>query len=159
MDADPVLQKAVADLNGAPWPELAVTPETQPVVPITGEASWMNLGAVAKALVPEVIRAEKDALEADLEGLREGLEGKDPGALAKAQARKDAYLAKLAAIGTTLRGLVETSLRAKRKGVAAVGYCANPPGLGGCNGTDATDAVLAQLRADPKFSNALDKAF
>ena len=159
IDADPALQKAVADLNGAAWPELTVTPAAQPVVPITGEASWMNLGAVAKALVPDVISAEKDALEADLEGLQEGLESKDPAALAKAQGRKDAYLANLAGNGAMLRGLIDEAVRAKKKGVPSVGYCANPPGLGGCNGTEVTDAVLAQLRADPKFAKALDKAF
>jgi hypothetical protein len=161
IDADPVLQKAVADLNGAAWPDLAATPAAQPVVPITGDANWMNLGAVAKALVPELLRAQKDSLEADLEELQEELESRDPQALVKAQAKKDAYLAKLAANGTTLRALIDEAVRAheKKKGTRAVGYCANPAGLGGCSGTEATAAILAELRADPKFTKALDKAF
>ena len=159
IDADPVLQKAVADLNGAAWPELAIQPAPQPVVPITGDANWMNLGAVAKALVPETLSAAKDSLEADLEGLREGLLSRDPQALATAQAKKDAYLAKLTASGTALRALLDDAVRGKKKGTPAIGYCANPAGLGGCPGTEVTDAMIAELRADPKLTKAIDKAF
>jgi hypothetical protein len=159
IDADPVLQKAVADLNGAAWPGLAAAPAPQPVVPITGDANWMNLGAVAKALVPETLSAAKDSLEADLEGLREGLLSRDPQALAAAQAKKDAYLAKLTASGTTLRALLDDAVRGKKKGTPAIGYCANPAGLGGCPGTEVTDAMIAELRADPKLTKAIDKAF
>jgi len=159
IDADPVLQKAVADLNGAAWPELALAPAPQPVVPITGDANWMNLGAVAKALIPDTLSAAKDSLEADLEGLREGLESRDPQARSAAQEKKDAYLAKLTANGTTLRGLLDDAVRGKKKGTPSIGYCANPPGLGGCPGTEVTDAMIAQLRADPKLTKAIDKAF
>jgi hypothetical protein len=129
IDADPVLQKAVADLNGAAWPELAVAPAPQPVVPITGDANWMNLGAVAKALIPDALGAAKDSLEADLEGLREGLESRDPQALSAAQEKKDAYLGKLTASGTTLRALLDDAVRGKKKGTPSIGYCANPAGL------------------------------
>jgi hypothetical protein len=161
LDADPVLQQAVADLNGASWPELSAQPAPQPVVAITGEARWMNLGAVAKKLLPEVLRAERDSLEADLEEIQEALEARDPQALAKAQAQKDAYLAKLAASGATLRALIDEAVRAheKKQGTRSVAYCANPPRLGGCAGEDATETVLAALRADAKFTKALDKAF
>ena len=159
IDADPVLQKAVADLNGAAWPELAVAPAPQPVVPITGDAKWMNLGAVAKALIPQALGAAKDSLEADLEGLREGLESRDPQALSAAQEKKDAYLAKLTASGTTLRALLDDAVRGKKKGTPSIGYCANPAGLGGCPGTEVTDAMIAELRADSKLTKAIDKAF
>ncbi len=161
IDADPALRTALADLDARAWPDVVATPATQPVVAITGDAHWMNLGAVAKALLPEVLRAEKDSLEADLEELREALESRDAQALAKAQAQKDAYLAKLAANGTVLRTLIEEAVRAhdKKGGTKSVGYCANTARLGGCAGSEVTDAILAELRADPKFTKALDKAF
>jgi hypothetical protein len=159
IDADPVLQKAVADLNGSAWPELAVTPAPQPVVPITGAENWMNLGAVAKALIPDTLGAAKDSLEADLEGLREGLESRDPQALSAAQEKKDAYLAKITASGTTLRAFVDDAVGGKKKSTPSIGWCVNPAGLGGCPGAEVTDATIAQLRADPKLMKAIDKAF
>jgi hypothetical protein len=105
--------------------------------------------------------AAKDSLEADLEGLREGLESRDPQALSAAQEKKDAYLAKLTANGTTLAGLRRTLGRAREEeGHAVDRLLRQPPrGSGGCPGTEVTDAMLAQLRADPKLTKAIDKAF
>jgi hypothetical protein len=161
LDADTALQKAVALLDGAPWPEVGAPPAPQPAVAITGEERWVSLGALAKKLVPDVLDAERDALEADLEGLEEGLEAKDPHALAQAQARKDAYLATLAVDGARLRALLDDAVRTheNKGGTRSVAYCANPAPLGGCAGTEATASVLAELRDDAKLAKALDKAF
>lgn len=158
IDADPELQADVAEIGEVPWPDVAIPTEERAVVPVTGDKRYVHLGALSKALMRDRIVALQDSLEADLE-MMPGLDEGDAAALEQAKKKKQAYLAELARLGTTIDGVVGEALErgAKKGGVKSVGYCANPEVLGGCAGEDVTGDVLEQLRDDRKFNKALGK--
>ena len=136
------------------WPEMntAIARKPQPVVALTGTSLWVSGGRIAEKLMAARVKDRREALEGALEAMMP--EEPTKADLEKAQARKDAYLAELAADGEVLRAAITAALgrAAKKGGAADVGWCANPVALGGCAGENVTDAVLATLVADKKFA-------
>lgn len=153
IDADPALQKEVASILSLDWPVVTAESRAWAPVALTGTARWVRGSVVARALVEERLAARLDTFERALDPLQEGLDARDPAAVTRAAAEKAKYLAGLGEEGRALRASMVAALqRAEKKGgPAQVGWCANPPALGGCVGEDATDAVLSVLRADKKL--------
>lgn len=154
MDQDPGLQAAVAEIQGLDWPGFVVEGAPQSVISLTGTDRYVALDAAAKAL----LQPELDALERGLEDqlapledqLTKGAEG-GVAALAEAEVFRTAYEAALAAEGDRLLAALTKGLK-KEPGV---GVCANPAALGGCAGTDVTQALLPVLVENKKVQKAL----
>lgn len=152
IDADPALGGELASIAAVEWPTFETPTAPQPVVALTGTARWVSGGRIAEKLMAARVKDRREALEGALEAMMP--EEPTKADLEKAQARKDAYLAELAADGEVLRAAITAALgrAAKKGGAADVGWCANPVALGGCAGENVTDAVLATLVADKKFA-------
>lgn len=156
MDADPELAAAVAEINARPWPEVQVTGAPQPVQPLTGTGSWVQLATLARALWQERLDRRADELDRALAPLEEGIEAGEPAALARASELRADYEAALAADGEVLLALVEEALSRKaRKGGGDVGFCVNPVALGGCPGADRTDEIIALVADDRRVVKGL----
>lgn len=155
IDADGQLGRDIASILSVDWPTIAVEPAPQPVVPVTGSAAWVDLGRLARTFVPERLAARLDAFERELEPLEEGLAAKDPAAIEAAGKKKQAYTEALAGDGTLLRAAFAEAAGRVKGMPPQLGLCASPAVLGGCVGTDVTDAVIAALKADKKFQKAV----
>lgn len=155
IDADAALQKELADIASVEWPSFEAPKAAQPVVALSGTARWVDGGRVAEALISAHVADRKEALEAELERILP--DEPTEADVKKAQAKKDAYLAALAGDGEVLRAALTGALgRAEKKGgPAQVGWCANPPELGGCAGDDVTGAVVEIAKADKKLQKEL----
>lgn len=153
IDADATLKHEVDSILALEWPTVRVEPRTWAPVALTGTRTWVRGSMVARALVPERLDARLDAFERALDPLSDALEARDPAAVERAGIEKQKYLAGLGEEGAALRTAVAAALaRGEKKGGATeVGWCANPPALGGCAGEDVTDTVLTALRADRKL--------
>ncbi|MDP2312560.1 MAG: hypothetical protein Q8P41_06610 [Pseudomonadota bacterium] len=155
IDADAALGKELADIASVEWPTFEAPSAAQPVVALTGTTRWVSGGALAEKLIGGRVKLRQDALESQLDrSLPDEPTQED---LAKAQKLKDDYLLALGADGDVLRkALTEALARAEKKGgPAQVGWCANPPALGGCAGDDVTAAVLETVQADKKFAKGI----
>jgi hypothetical protein len=158
LDADPVLGKAIDGLVGSAWPGVEVPRAAQAPVALAGAAAsdgWFDGAAVATRLVGARLDAARqeatDRADAAIES----------GDTAAARQATEAWHARLAADGATLRDeLAKALARAGKKDAAlgGVAWCGNPRALGGCTGTDRTDAVLDALAADTKLAKALGKS-
>lgn len=158
IDADPELARALADIASVPWPALDLPSLTEAALPLTGDGAWIQAAPVARALIGELLITRQEQLEDALAPLEEGLEVSDADAIARAASLRADWERALAKDGAALRvELIAALARAeKRKTVpSGIGFCANPPALGGCVGSDVTDAVLPALLADAKLTKAL----
>jgi len=155
IDSDGQLGRDIASILSVEWPTIAVEPAPQPVVPVTGSASWVDLGRLARTLIPGRLAVRLDALERALEPLDDGLAAKDPAAIEAAGKKKQAYTEALAGDGALFRAAVAEAAGRVKALPPELGLCASPAVLGGCAGTDATDAVIAALKADKKFQKAV----
>lgn len=153
IDADATLKQEVASILSLEWPTVTVEPRAWAPVALTGTRTWVRGSMVARALVAERLDARLDAFERALDPLSDGLDARDPAAVEKAGVEKQKYLAGLGEEGRALRTAIAAALaRGEKKGGATeVGWCANPPALGGCAGEDVTEPVLTALRADRKL--------
>ena len=162
MDSDSELMIDVDEIIALPWPAFTLEGRAQPVVPITGVGAYVELTALTDALLRLPIAEAKarhanamEDIEADLE---EGeTQAVRDGALEKAEDYREIYEKDMAELGEGFFVAVQASLtRLQKKGApAAVGVCANPKGLGGCNGEDVTETVIPLLQADKKLLKAL----
>lgn len=158
MDADPTLRQDLAKISASAWPTVALSPQAQAAVPLTGDKVWISAARVADALMKARLGTRAEALEDAQAPLEEGLESQDGSALAQAEALKAAYMAGLGDDGAVLRAAVVKALaRAKRDVPGEIGLCANPVALGGCAGEDVTASVLPVLQADRKLSKDLQR--
>lgn len=160
IDADPLLRADVTELNALEWPSITIEPVAQPVAPVTGTARYVMVGRLAKKYLEDHADARLEAFEDALSPIEDDVNAGDPEAIAEAGRLKEAYLAGLAEDGAVLRAALETSLaKAGKKvpGLSEVGLCANPAGLGGCEGEDITSIVMDLLREDRKFQKAIAK--
>lgn len=157
LDADPALEKEIADILSVEWPTVALEPRTWAPAALTGTARWVDGAAVAEAFTAARVQSRKDALDARLDPLQDGLEARDPAVIAAAQAERARYVAALGEDGAFLRAaLTEALVRGEKKGgPAQVGWCPNPAALGGCVGEDVTRAVVERLREDRRFVDAV----
>jgi hypothetical protein len=127
------------------------------VVALTGEAGWVALAPLARALGQAHLEARRRALDQALAPLEDRIEVGEEAALREAEAQKSAWVAALGEDGAVLREAVKAALdRAK---IADVGLCANPEALGGCPGEDRSGEVLRALRHDRKLAKALEKGW
>jgi hypothetical protein len=162
MDGDEQLQADVQEILALEWPGFALQGSTQPVIPVTGVGSFVDLDTLTDALIRERIAQAKarhaqalESIEADLE---EGeTQAVRDAALGKAQDFRVIYEQEMVGLGEELFTAMESALpRLQKKGApAAVGVCANPPGLGGCAGEDVTEQLVPLLLSDKKLLKAL----
>lgn len=157
LDADVALQKELASIAGVEWPAFTAPSQAAPVVALTGTARWINGGAVAQELLGETIKARQATLESAIDALASDEGELGPAEIEKARGLKQAYLDKLGADGEVLRTAISGALgrAAKKGGPAEVGWCANPPSLGGCVGEDVTKSVVELLEADKRFGKEI----
>lgn len=157
LDADETLRKEVASIGALEWPTIQLPSTPQAPVAITGTAATVDLATVAHRLAEARVRARKDELELALEPLQDGLDAKDPAAIQKGEQARQRFTDALAADGAALRAVVRGVLDRGAKGTpAAVGWCANPVGLGGCGVPDVTAEVLAVVGADKKAQKEIE---
>lgn len=157
LDADAALRAELAEIVARPWPEVRLEPGPQAPVALTGTARSVQIAAVADRFARARVQERRDALEAGLEQLAEGIEAKDPGAMARAAALRAERSKGLIADGEVLRAAVAEALARveKKGGPGPVAWCPNPEGLGGCGVPDATAEVLGLLASDKKFLAAV----
>ena len=162
MDRDADLVQDVEEILGLEWPSFTLAGRAQPVIPITGVGSYIDLQVLTDALLSDRIAEAKARHATAIEGIEADLEEGDTqavrdAALEKAQDYRVLYERDLAEIGEGFFDTVGAALgRLQKKGApAAVGVCANPQALGGCSGQDVTDLVLPLLVADKKLQKAL----
>jgi hypothetical protein len=162
MDRDADLAEDVEEIMALEWPAFAIEGRAQPVIPITGVGSYVDLQALTQALLSGPIAEAKARHAAALEGVEADLEEGDTqavrdAALQKARDFRTIYERELGELGEDFFTAVADSLgRLQKKGApAAVGVCANPQGLGGCSGEDVTALVIPLLLADKKLAKAL----
>ncbi len=156
LDQDAQLKAALDEIRALVWPDLIIEKKQWAVVALTGTERTVDMAALAKALFAEQIKAQQEALEAAVAPLEEGIDARDPEAIAKAGALKDAWRAGLGADGAAWQAaLKEALLRLEKKGgPTSVGLCGNPALTGGCPGTDVTKQVIGLLQDDKKFLKA-----
>ena len=156
IDADPVLQQFVEEMTEVPWPSIGVQARTWPAVAVTGAEQWIAADALANTLAKASMARHGDALEEALDPLFEGLEAGDAASIEQGNRARTAYAAAVAADGAVLLDAMKTTLdkQAKKGGPTGVGVCPVPAALGGCDGNDATRAVLGALLTDKKFLKA-----
>lgn len=153
MDQNADLTAVVDQLLAEPWPDFDLPSEPQPTVPLTGDDGWIRIGVVAEAVMSVQLAALEAQLERDLGDLDRELDGPDAEqALKKAEAHRQAYEARVADAGEALLTALEKGLP---KAGHQVAVCVNPPALGGCEGVDRTDEVVAWAKGDKKLQKAL----
>ncbi|MFM2245487.1 MAG: hypothetical protein RL071_1561 [Pseudomonadota bacterium] len=153
IDKDTVLKGKIDELNALPWPAVSSPNQSWPVVPLTGSAGWVSLGAAAEVLIPERIKLRQAVLEQQLEPLEARIAAGDAAALAEAQKLRAVYDQALAGDGRALKAALKVSLE-KTKGAPAVGLCPSAPALGGCPGPDLTKEVLGLLKDNKTWDKA-----
>lgn len=159
MDADPLLKSELDAIAAVEWPSVTLPTSTMPVVELSGTARWVDGAALARMAAGPWLEARAGALERKLDPLL--ADGSTPEAVEKAKAARAEWEKEMGADGKRFRALVAEALgRLEKKGVVKdVGWCANPPALGGCAGEDATVRVLSALTDDKKFQKAVEKGF
>lgn len=156
LDRDSVLAREIASVNAVPWPTVEVQGAPQPVLALTGDASWFQLGALAQAIWADRLEARSDDLDRLLAPLEDLIAAGDKAALSAATEHRAAYDSALAADGQVLLALVQATLeKNSKKGGADVGACVNPVALGGCPGQDRSAELIALLRADRRLTRGL----
>jgi hypothetical protein len=131
IDSDGQLGRELASILSIDWPTIAVDPQPQVVVPLTGTTRWVDLAALGHTFLQARLDARKDVFEHDLAPFEDALDAKDPAAIARAGEMKATYLARLGADGAVLRAAAAEALGRSRKAPREVGLCANPAALGG----------------------------
>ena len=156
LDQDAQLKAALDEIRGLVWPDLVIEKKQWAVVALTGMERTVDLAALAKALFAEQLQARQKGLEAAVAPLEEGIDARDPEAIAKAGALKDAWRLELGVDGVGWQGMLKEALARleKKGGPVSVGLCGNPALTGGCPGTDVTKQVIELLREDKKFLKA-----
>jgi hypothetical protein len=149
IDADPELQAAVDEINSVPFPTVGVEARAWAPAPLTGTTRWVRAGALGKRFAKTALEREEAALAAGLAPLEARLSAGDADAVKAAGALRATYEAALAKDGEALLNGAREAL--KRADMNDVGVCPNAPALGGCDGEDASRAVLEALALDRKF--------
>lgn len=159
MDADPLLKSELDAIAAVEWPSVTLPTAPMPVVELSGTARWVEGAALARMAISPRLDAKAGALERTLDPIL--ADGATPAALKKAEAARKVWEGEMGEEGKRFRAVVAEALgRLEKKGVVAdVGWCANPPALGGCEGEDATAKVLSALTDDKKFQKEIAKQF
>lgn len=157
MDTDPALAKELASIAEVPWPTVPLPSATVAPIPLTGTTRWVSLARLSQALIGTHLTALQDDLDVALEGISDGLDARDPAAIAEAEKLRAAWATRVAAAGETTRAAAAKALEkaAKKGGPTELGWCVNPKSLGGCTGEDQTSAVITLLKDDKSVGKAL----
>ena len=152
LDADEELAAEVDEMLSIGWPEVALEPSEQPVIPLTGSGDYVQLSELARALDQPVLDTIERSLEDKLAPLEDRIAEGDQEALAEAQAIRERYELAMAERGGQILDAVEKVLA--KEGIA-VAICANPEALGGCPGADRSAAIIPGLIGNHKIERAL----
>ena len=151
LDGDLVLQGQVASILTVDWPKIELSGVVQPIEPLSGIESTVDVAALARVMRADVLRDLDDEREAALEQIAEELSSADKvvkqAAIAKGEIIRTAWRSSVAAVGAGLWPEVKKKIEkgAKKGGPSGVGLCVNPQPLGGCGAPDVTAAVLERL--------------
>jgi hypothetical protein len=159
LDQDTSLADELSEINAIPWPVVSIEPTPQPLHSVTGTTRYVSMTALSRYLDDKADRRQ-EAFEDALAPLEDDIDSGDEAAMAQAAQLKASYFAGLAEDGAVLQAALLKSLsKAAKKvsGFAEVGICANPAALGGCDGEDITDMVMALLKDDNKFQKAMQR--
>ncbi|MFT4625548.1 MAG: hypothetical protein ACI8PZ_004216 [Myxococcota bacterium] len=158
MDADPVLQQAVAEIVAITWP--AVDLDAAPQTTVGPSDRWIDVrtfvGAVAREGLREIARADaRDRAEFEM-SIAEGASNDELAQyVTEAKALTARTAAARAAVAAPLLTAAEGVLEKwAAKGQPATGWCANPATLGGCTGEPAPSEVVQALVDDKKVGRA-----
>ncbi|MDG1482999.1 MAG: hypothetical protein P8R54_25635 [Myxococcota bacterium] len=157
IDADATLKSDLVGLTDAPWPESGIEASTQAAIPLTGSGRDVNVAAMAEALIDDLLDRRLEDFEDALAPLEDGIDAGDESTLARAADLKDAYEAALAADGAVLLEAIQIAIAraGKKSNTDNIALCANPAGLGGCGGEDATSEVFGLIKDDRKLQKAV----
>ncbi len=157
MDVDAGLSAELASIASVTWPTVPLPEGAQPPVPLTGTTRWVSLARVAKALIGAHLSARQDDLDVALEAEAEGIDARDPAAIARAQGLRATWATSVGTAGASLRTGVGHSLerQARKGGPTEIGWCLNPKSLGGCTGEDVSASVIEALKADKALAKSL----
>jgi len=160
IDTDAQLQQSLDEMQGIPWPELKISPMTQPSIPITGEENSIYLYDVAKVFLIEELDAHRNWLEEQTDTVIEGIEDGDQEAIKQAEQFKAEYKNRIAKDGQRFTAAIN-AYAIKKEGkypqLSSIALCGNAKNFGGCPGTDKTSEVLDILKGDKKFYKELKK--
>lgn len=153
MDQDGKLQQELQEIQAVEWPTIAISQQAWGVVPLTGSGRYVQVAVLAHALFQAQLDARQAQLEEAAAPLEDALAAKDPAAIEQAGKLKEQWRNNLGTDGGAwMPVLTEALARLEKKGgPAQVGLCGNPKLLGGCEGIDVTNEVIALLQADKKF--------
>ena len=159
LDSDAALKSSLSGLTGGAWPQIGLEGQTQPAVAITGTGRDVNVAALADALIGDLLDVRLENFEDSLAPLEEAIDAGDEAAIAQAAQLKEAYRAQLAEDGAALLSAVTDAIEraGKKNDVDGISLCANPAGLGGCGGTEASNEVYQLIEADKKLQKAIGK--
>lgn len=152
LDKDTKLQTNLQEILSVEWPAVAITPQAQATVAVTGAERWVSIWALGERFAKTKLTDRETTLDAALEALSDSLEAREKGALDAAEAARKQWSTDVGADGDALRSAAEATLAKQKSAPTAWGWCANPKSLGGCVGEDATTSVIDLLAADKKFS-------
>ena len=161
IDNDIALKTALDEINAIKWPEPQVESKEQPVSPITGTHSYMDLHSFSSVFLQRSRTEHSTWLEQQTDSIIEGLESGDSESMKQAEAFRLEYSERIASDGkkliSTFQGYAEK--RAKKNAqLKEVGFCGNVAELGGCVGEDVTDEMITYLKLDRKFLKTMKKA-
>lgn len=163
------------------WPAITTYEEPGQVIGLTGQvpagATWL-LPADLVISMPEMaevldrVDELSSGARSDLQGIVKALPRDDAGNLLQ----DEANLPRIQAVQNKARGirtfsdegraqvgaalweaLIKLRKKGKKAGWSDVGLCLNPPGFGGCEGTDVTDVVAEALAGDKKLTARLQE--
>ena len=159
LDADATLRSELTELTGVAWPEIGLEAQQQPAVAITGTGRDVDVATLADALIGNLLDSRLEDFEDALAPLEDDIDEGSESTIAEAAELKRTYEARLATDGAALITAVSEALAraGKKNNTDNIGLCANPTGLGGCGGDDATAAVLDLIRDDRKLAKAITR--
>ncbi len=161
MDNNTELRKAITEINAISWPTIDLQTSPQAPSAVTGTQYVVDLHAFSEVFLQERIAGHQQWLESQNDSLIEGLESGDTEAMQKAQANREAYLARLTADGTQLIEALNTYAvkRGKKHDMLNdFALCGNINELGGCKGTDKTQELIDLLKSDRYWAKVQSKS-
>lgn len=161
VDGDAALAGQLEAILGRGWPAVALESAAQ--APVGGAARWIEvrdlLMAGARGALQRIDQRDDDARGKIEAAIEQGASVEALRELTPEAERIEAETAAArAALAAPVLAAVEARIAKKWASEPPVGWCANPPALGGCTGEDATRALVSRLVADKKVAKVLASA-
>ena len=158
LDRDAELKAAIDEIVALEWPNYAVDTTPQPAIGTAG--AWIGVRPLfAKGAAAALKKIDYDDENARLpfqSAIEEGADKAELERLAKDAEKIEAKTAKRRA--DLAAPVLEAADKALDKWGESVGWCANPIGLGGCEGDNRTNDLIQRLLDDKRVSKSLSKA-